>query len=208
MVDSQIRGRGVHDPAVLAAMASVPREAFVAPQLAELAWDDSALPIGRGQTISQPFIVARMAEALELQPGDTVLEVGTGSGYAAAVLSRCAREVWTIERHAGLCLRAERRLRELGYDNVKVRHGDGTLGWPEQASFDAISVAAGAPSVPPALLEQLAPGGRLVIPVGDQTVQHLQRVRRLDDGRFETGTLDAVRFVPLIGAQGWDAPPT
>ena len=207
MVDSQIRGRGVHDPAVLAAMATVPREAFVAPQLAELAWDDSALPIGRGQTISQPFIVARMAEALELQPGDRVLEVGTGSGYAAAVLSCCAGEVWTIERHAELCVLAERRLRELGYDTVHVRHGDGTLGWPGQAPFDAIVVAAGAPSVPPALLGQLAPGGRLVIPVGDQSVQHLLRLRRLDDGRTETEILDAVRFVPLIGAQGWDAPP-
>ncbi|HZL98618.1 MAG TPA: protein-L-isoaspartate(D-aspartate) O-methyltransferase [Planctomycetota bacterium] len=204
MVASQIRARGIRDPAVLAAMRWVPREAFVSPAMAEFALQDSALPIESGQTISQPFVVALMAEALELKPSDRVLEVGTGSGYAAAVLARCAGEVYTIERHRELYELASRRLAGLGLENVHVLHGDGTLGWPGHAPFDAVVVAAGAPRVPPALLEQLAPGGRLVIPVGgEQTVQSLLRIRRVAGDRFETETLDAVRFVPLVGEQGW-----
>jgi protein-L-isoaspartate(D-aspartate) O-methyltransferase len=207
MVRTQIAARGIQDPAVLEAMRSVPREAFLPPELEEFACDDSPLPIGRGQTISQPYIVALMAAAAALRPGDRVLEVGTGSGYAAAVLARIAREVYTIERHEELASLAARRLAELGISNVQVRHGDGTLGWPEHAPFDAIVVAAGGPKVPDALLDQLAPGGRLVIPVGEgREVQRLLRVVRQADGTRREEELGGVRFVPLIGAQGWEAP--
>jgi len=182
----------------------MPREAFVPERLAELAYDDTPLPIGEEQTISQPYVVALMAEALELGPADKVLEIGAGSGYAAAVLSRIAREVWAIERHESLAHQARPRMERLGYSNVHILHGDGTLGWPEQAPFDAIAVAAGGPEVPPALLDQLAVGGRLVIPIGpDPRTQSLVRIRRLADGTFAREDLGAVRFVPLIGAQGW-----
>ena len=204
MVDHQIAGRGVRDRRVLEAMRTVPREAFVAERFAELAYDDSPLPIAEEQTISQPYVVALMAEALEIGPEDKVLEIGAGSGYAAAVLSRLGREVYAVERHESLAREAEERLARLGYSNVHVHHGDGTLGWSEHAPYDAIVVAAGAPDVPPALLDQLAEGGRLVIPIGpDPRNQDLVRVRR----RAESGTvrevLGPVRFVPLIGAQGW-----
>jgi protein-L-isoaspartate(D-aspartate) O-methyltransferase len=203
MVRRQLAARGISDRRVLAAMAEVPREAFVPERLAEFAYEDTPLPIEEEQTISQPYIVATMAEALELGPEDRVLEVGAGSGYAAAVLSRLAREVYAIERHAALARLAAERCARLGYTNVRVRHGDGTLGWPEHAPYDAIAVAAGGPDVPPALLEQLAPGGRLVIPIGtDPRLQTLVRVRRRD-GDFEREELGAVRFVPLVGAQGW-----
>jgi protein-L-isoaspartate(D-aspartate) O-methyltransferase len=204
MVREQIAARGVRDRAVLDAMRSVPREAFLPPKLAEFAYADTPLPIERGQTISQPYIVAVMAEALRLTPADRVLEIGTGSGYAAAVLGRIAREVYTIERHEELASLAARRLEALGYRNVHVRHGDGTLGWPEHAPFDAIVVAAGGPKVPPALREQLSVGGRLVIPVGEERdLQKLLRVTRLADGTFVEEDLGGVRFVPLIGAEGW-----
>ena len=203
MVDRQIEGRGVRDPAVLAAMRSVPREHFLPPELEEFAYQDNPLPIERGQTISQPFIVALMTEALRLGPQDRVLEIGTGSGYAAAILARIAREVYTIERHAELAETATGRLAQLGFDNVVVRHGDGTLGWPEHAPYDAIVVTAGGPQVPEPLLAQLAPGGRLVIPVGEEKVQELVRVTRRADGSFEREELGGVRFVPLIGAEGW-----
>ncbi|HYG64954.1 MAG TPA: protein-L-isoaspartate(D-aspartate) O-methyltransferase, partial [Thermoanaerobaculia bacterium] len=204
MVDQQIARRGVRDPRVLEALATVPREAFVPEHLAEFAYDDTPLPIGEEQTISQPFIVALMAEALELQAGDRVLEIGAGSGYAAAVLSRLAGEVYAIERHASLAKQASRRLEELGYGNVRVHHGDGTLGWPEAAPYDAIVVAAGGPDVPPALVDQLAPGGRLVIPVGsDPRLQKLIRLRRGADGVDRREDLGDVRFVPLVGVQGW-----
>ncbi|HEX9669819.1 MAG TPA: protein-L-isoaspartate(D-aspartate) O-methyltransferase [Thermoanaerobaculia bacterium] len=203
MVERQLAARGISDPRVLAAMAEVPREAFVPERLAEFAYEDTPLPIEEEQTISQPYIVAAMAEALELRPEDKVLEVGAGSGYAAAVLSRLARAVYAIERHAALARLAAERCARLGYTNVHILHGDGTLGWPEHAPYDAIAVAAGGPEVPPALLEQLAPGGRLVIPVGtDPSLQTLVRVRR-SDGDFEREDLGAVRFVPLVGAQGW-----
>lgn len=204
MVRRQIAGRGVRDWRVLEALRTVPRELFVPEHLAEFAYDDTPLPIGEEQTISQPFVVALMAEALELQPGDKVLEIGAGSGYAAAVLSRLVHEVVTVERHAPLAWQAQERMVRLGYANVHVVQGDGTLGWPERAPYDAIVVAAGGPEVPPALLDQLAPGGRLVIPIGpDPRTQSLVRVRRWPDGSLAREELGAVRFVPLIGAQGW-----
>jgi len=205
MVRTQIAARGVRDPRVLEAMRTVAREAFVPPELAEFAYNDSPLPIESQQTISQPYIVALMTEALALEPGDRVLEIGTGSGYAAAVLARIAREVYTVERHEELARVASRRLRALGFENVHVLHADGTLGWPDHAPFDAIVVAAGGPKIPPPLLEQLAIGGRLVIPVGDgRDLQKLVRITRSRDGRLHEEDLGDVRFVPLIGVQGWE----
>ncbi|HKH43848.1 MAG TPA: protein-L-isoaspartate(D-aspartate) O-methyltransferase [Thermoanaerobaculia bacterium] len=204
MVELQIAGRGVRDPRVLEALRTVPREAFVPERLAEFAYEDTPLPIDAEQTISQPYIVALMAEALELSPGDCVLEVGAGSGYAAAVLGRIAGEVWAIERHQVLADQAARRIERLGASNVHVVQGDGTLGLPEQAPFDAIVVAAGGPEVPPALVDQLAPGGRLVMPIGpDPRLQELVLVRKDDRGGFSREHLGGVRFVPLVGAQGW-----
>lgn len=206
MVDRNIAARGIRDPAVLAAMREVPREAFVPPELVGLAYLDRPLPIGEGQTISQPYVVALMAEAAELGRDDVVLEVGTGSGYAAAVFSRIAAQVYTIERRASLAARASRCFEDLGYHNIEVRVGDGSLGWPERAPYQAILVAAGAPArLPPALTEQLAPGGRLVIPYGEtQQGQILARVRRSADGeRYEEEDLGAVAFVPLVGAAAW-----
>lgn len=208
MVERHLVARGVRDPAVLEAMGQVPREAFVAGQLAEFAYEDAPLPIDAGQTISQPYIVAVMTAALELEPRDRVLEIGTGSGYAAAVLSRVAAEVYTVERHQELADAAGRRLRHLGYDNVHVRHGDGTNGWAEHAPYDAIVVAAGGPDVPQALLDQLVPGGRLVIPIGPTPrEQDLVRVRRRSDGTFARESLGGVRFVPLVGTHGWPETP-
>ena len=204
MVATQIETRGVRDAGVLAAMREVPREVFVPAELAEFAYRDSPLPIECGQTISQPYIVALMAAALQLSPRDRVLEIGTGSGYAAAVLSRVASHVDTVERHAELSRISAARLARLGYDNVVVHHADGTLGWPQGAPYDAIVVAAGGPTVPDALLDQLAIGGRLVIPVGEERdLQTLVRVRRHADGSLEREDLGDVRFVPLIGVQGW-----
>ena len=209
LVERQIRSRGVTNPAVLAAVESVPREAFLRPELAEFAYLDRALPIEKGQTISQPYIVALMTEALQLKPRDRVLEVGTGSGYAAAILGKIAREVYTIERHGELAEQAARRLRDHGFDNVHVLHGDGTLGWPEHAPFDAIVVAAGGPEVPQPLLDQLAIGGRLVIPVGEEkALQCLVRVTRSGESDYQREELCDVHFVPLIGAQGWQEEPT
>lgn len=202
MVERDIANRGVIQVDVLRSMRTVPRERFLPDELAASAYDDHPLPIGAGQTISQPYIVALMAETAEIGPEDRVLEVGAGSGYGAAVLSRIARAVWTIERHESLARGARRVLHELGYDNVQVIWGDGTLGYPEAAPFDAIVVTAGGPRVPEALREQLADGGRLVIPVGSEAHGHqLMRVRRIGD-TFSEETLGAVRFVPLVGAQG------
>ncbi|KPK16008.1 MAG: protein-L-isoaspartate O-methyltransferase [Myxococcales bacterium SG8_38] len=204
MVKRQIEARGVRQTAVLEAMRSVPREAFLPTHLSEFAYEDTPLPIEEGQTISQPYIVAAMAEALRIGPNDKVLEIGTGSGYAAAVLGEIAAEVYTIERHRALADEARSRLRELGYPNVHVLCGDGTLGWPEHAPFDAILVSAGGPSVPQALVEQLAPGGRMVIPVGAEVRdQRLLRVTKQPDGEARTEDLGGVRFVPLIGAAGF-----
>jgi protein-L-isoaspartate(D-aspartate) O-methyltransferase len=208
MVERQIEARGVRDARVLQAMREVPRHAFVPAALAESAYDDRALPIAAGQTISQPYVVALMLEALALRPADRVLEVGTGSGYAAALLSRLAAEVYTIERHAELGELARERLAALGYANVRVRIADGTLGWPEAAPFDAILVSAGGPRVPASLEAQLAVAGRLVIPVGaGRGSQQLLRVVRTAADRLEREDLGDVQFVPLVGAEGWDETP-
>ncbi|MFC3079620.1 protein-L-isoaspartate(D-aspartate) O-methyltransferase [Phenylobacterium terrae] len=205
MVERQIRRRGVADAHVLEAMRSVPREAFVTPGLEEFAYEDSALPIEAGQTLSQPYIVALMIQAAEIRPGDRVLEIGAGSGYAAAVMSRIAGEVYAIERHEALSALARQRLDRLGYDNVQLRTADGTGGWPEQAPFDAILVAAGGPGVPQPLKDQLEIGGRLVMPVGDTPRdQRLVKVTRTGATHFEEDDLGPVMFVPLIGEHGWD----
>jgi protein-L-isoaspartate(D-aspartate) O-methyltransferase len=203
MIQRHLRARGIRDPGVLAAMATVPREAFVPAELADLAYEDRALPIEAGQTISQPYVVALMTEMLQLRPGDRVLEIGTGSGYAAAVLSRIVDRVYTIERHAQLADLARDHLATLGYANVEVRSGDGTLGWVERAPFDAIAVTAGGPEIPHALLDELALRGRLVMPVGPSSGQELVRVTRIDTTSFRHEDLGAVQFVPLIGAHGW-----
>ncbi len=208
MVELIVR-RGVRDPAVLAALRKVPREHFVAGDRAHRAYDDTPLPIGEGQTISQPYVVAVMTEALQLRPHDRVLEIGTGSGYAAAVLAVIAAEVYTIERLERLAESARRRLEELGFANVHVRHGDGSLGWPEHAPYDAIVVTAGGPDVPRSLLRQMAVGGRLVMPVGPTTrSQRLVRVVRTGEETYDRERLEDVAFVPLIGAEGWPADET
>jgi protein-L-isoaspartate(D-aspartate) O-methyltransferase len=203
MVERQLARRGIRSPAVMRAMRKVPRDQFVPQDLVEFAYDDTPLPIEAEQTISQPYIVALMTDALELEPGDRVLEIGTGSGYAAAVLAEIASEVFTIERHESLCESARARFAALGLRNTHVRCGDGTKGWPEEAPFDAIAVAAGGPAVPKSLREQLGIGGRLVIPVGRAGVQRLKRVWRTGETEFEEEDLGAVRFVPLIGEEGW-----
>lgn len=204
MVEMQIASRGVRDVRVLEAMRMVPREAFVEASMREFAYDDTPLPIEAGQTISQPFIVAAMIEAARVRAGDRVLEVGAGSGYASAVLGRLAREVHAIERHDALARLAKARIRALGFSNVHVVRGDGTLGLPEYAPYDAIIVSAGGPEVPEGLLEQLADGGRLVIPVGrDPRSQELLRVVRTSEGHFDRESLGRVQFVPLIGVEGW-----
>src|SRR5690606_7945691 len=206
MVERQVALRGVRDPRVLSAMLEVPREAFIAPELAELAYVDTALPIAAGQTISQPYVVALMLEALRPEPGDRALEVGTGSGYSAALLSRLVAEVFTIERHEELAIAAARRLAELGCDNVQVQHGDGTLGWPEHAPYQVISVTAGGPGPPRALLAQLDIGGRLVMPVGPAHQQELVRITRRSASEYLREDLGAVRFVPLVREQGRPGP--
>lgn len=203
MVTFQLAARGIHDPGVISAMKSVPREEFVRPDLVESSYEDTPLPIGEDQTISQPYIVALMAEILELDPADRVLEIGTGSGYAAAVLSRIAEDVYTIERLPLLAESAEVRCRGLGYDNVHVKCGDGTLGWPEQAPFNGILVSAASPAVPEKLKHQLAIDGRLIIPIGPRTSQTLIRVTRTQKDKFIEEDLGAVRFVPLIGKHAW-----
>lgn len=204
MVRRQLEGRGIRDPQVLGAMREVPREVFVPAQLESQAYDDAALPIGAGQTISQPYVVALMTQAAELGPRDVVLEVGTGSGYGAAVLSRIAGAVYTLDRQERLVEEARRRFDQLGYGNIEARVGDGTLGWAEHAPYDSIIVTAGGPDVPLPLREQLATGGRLVIPVGDDPHwQRLLRITRVAEDRFEREDLGGVAFVPLIGERGW-----
>lgn len=204
MIDDQLVARGLHDQTVLDALGSVPREKFIPADLIDSAYRDAPLPIEESQTISQPYIVALMTAALELQSDDRVLEIGTGSGYAAAVLGEICKNVYTIERHKVLADTAKAKLNALGYANVQVKHGDGTLGWADKAPFDAIIVAAAAPEVPQTLKEQLAIGGRLVIPVGASLKsQKLLRIRRVSQNDYQTEDLGGVRFVPLIGAAGW-----
>jgi protein-L-isoaspartate(D-aspartate) O-methyltransferase len=203
MVQEQIADRGIRDKEVLRAMNTVPRENFVPARYLKYAYRDGPIPIPAKQTISQPYVVAWMAAALQLKPTDIVLEIGTGSGYAAAVLSRIAQAVYTIERHEQLVAYARERLAEIGYDNVHVQHGDGTLGWPENAPYDGIIVAAGGPVVPPTLREQMAINGRLVMPVGRRSNQKLIHLTRRSQDQYTRQVMGGVRFVPLIGAEGW-----
>src|SRR5467141_577905 len=205
MIEKQLRRRGINDAAVLSAMMAVPRHEFVAEELRAHAYDDLPLPIGGGQTISQPYIVAAMTATLHLRPGDRVLEIGTGCGYQAAVLARLAKEVFTIERRPELASAASAKLARLGYANAHVHCGDGTLGLPELAPFDAILVAAAAPAVPKPLLAQLADGGRMIVPVGDAEHQELQLIEKHGDA-FSTKMLEGCRFVPLVGYHGWQEP--
>lgn len=202
MVDLQIVARGVHDLRVLETMRAVPRHCFVQPDYRYLAYTDGPLPIGNGQTISQPYIVALMSELLQLKGDEKVLEIGTGSGYQAAVLAQLAREVHTIERHANLARYAAAILEQLGMANVHVHVGDGSLGFQEHAPYTAIMVTAAAPNVPDTLLTQLDDGGRLVIPVGSRGSQYLERWRRQGD-RYTHEDIIPVAFVPLIGEHGW-----
>lgn len=203
MVEHQIKRRGIKDPATLKAMLEVPRHLFVPPDIQHLAYRDMPLPIDWDQTISQPYIVALMTEAAELTPDAVVLDIGTGSGYAAAVLSKIVSQVYSIERIEGLALTARSILKELGYDNVTVKVGDGSLGLSEAAPFDAIIVTAGAPVVPESFLNQLKEGGRVIIPVGDSLFQELLRLRKTAEGKYAREMIEHVRFVPLIGEQGW-----
>ena len=203
MVEEQLVGRGVSDPRVLAAMRRVPRHLFVEEALRERAYGDHPLPIGDGQTISQPFIVGRMTELLALGVGEKVLEVGTGSGYQAAVLAELAGRVCTIERISKLAARARQVLEALGYQNVWVRVANGTLGWPDEAPFDRILVAAGGPSVPPPLFEQLAEGGRMVMPVGEVAGQVLKVIEKTH-GEMRTTEHAACVFVKLVGKYAWE----
>lgn len=202
MVAQQLRARGIRDERVLAAFHDVPRERFVPPEQQAQAYEDHPVPIGEGQTVSQPFIVAITLEALAMKGHERVLDVGAGSGYQTALLSRLAREVYAIERIKALTIRAGETLAELGIRNVQWRTGDGTLGWPEAAPFEAICCGAGGPVVPQAWLDQLADGGRLVTPVGERDVQELILLTRQGD-RIDRRKLCDCRFVPLIGQQGW-----
>lgn len=204
MVEVQLRARGIYDERVLAAMAHVPRHEFVSREYWDQAYEDHPLPIGEGQTVSQPYIVAIMLQAVSLTGSEVVLEVGTGSGYVAAVLAELSKKVYTIERHASLAHSAEAVLQRLGYSNVKVSIGDGSQGLAEQAPFDAIVVSAAAPRIPPALLEQLREGGRMAIPVGPTLAQEFQLVRKVHR-QVSITRLDPCRFVPLIGSQGYPA---
>jgi protein-L-isoaspartate(D-aspartate) O-methyltransferase len=203
MVEEQLRVRGIRDERVLAAMAKVPREEFIAADDAGKAYGDHPVPIGAGQTISQPYIVAAMIEALAVGPENRVLEVGTGTGYQAAILGELAAEVWTIERQPELVATAREILSRLNYANVRVVDGDGSRGLAEHAPYDRILVAAAAPRVPDSLVAQLADGGRLVIPVGTRQEQQVQVVRKIG-GEVSVTTRDLCRFVPLVGEEGWD----
>jgi protein-L-isoaspartate(D-aspartate) O-methyltransferase len=203
MVQEQLVGRGITTPRLLDVFQKVPRHLFVQEAMQVQAYSDGPLPIGEKQTISQPYIVALMTDLLELTSNDHVLEIGTGSGYQTAILASLVRRVWTIERIRPLAMQARKVLDTLHLLNVNIKVGDGTLGWPEEGPFDAILVTAGAPAIPETLAAQLAPGGRLVIPVGDETNQTLLRIRKAADGTLSQETGTGCRFVPLIGQQGW-----
>lgn len=203
MVESQIIARGVSDRRLIEAMLKIPRHIFVEEAMAAQAYSDTPLPIGEKQTISQPYMVALMTELLELKGNEKVLEIGTGSGYQAAILAVLADRVYTIERIRPLALRARKALDSLGLLNVNIKISDGTIGWDEEAPFDAIIVTAGAPEVPRKLAAQLKPGGRLVIPVGTQFEQTLVRIVKNADGSFSKENITGCRFVKLVGADGW-----
>jgi len=202
MVTAQLRARGISDERVLAAMARVPRQEFVASEYREQAYEDHPVPIGEGQTLSQPYIVAITLQALALTGSEKVLEIGTGSGYQTALLAELAREIYSVERHTSLADSAKKVLQSLGYRNVHVFIGDGSQGLPNSAPFDAIAVSAAAPNIPPALFEQLAEHGRMVIPVGPAYAQQLQLVHK-QNGEAFVKDLEGCRFVPLIGGQGY-----
>lgn len=206
MVDTQIRARGIRDPRVLKALEKVPRHLFVNEALRDQAYNDNPLPIDGGQTISQPYIVALMTEALELKGSEKVLEIGTGSGYQAAILAELVDHVFSIDRIASLAGNARRLLESLNYYNIAIRVGDGTLGWKDEAPFDAVMVTAGAPDIPKTLVEQIAVGGRLVVPVGGRHSQVLIKLTRLSEGAHDVKKEDlgGCRFVDLIGEYGWE----
>ncbi len=203
MVEEQIIGRGIKDSRVIGAMKKVPRHLFVEEALQSQAYNDRPLPIGEKQTISQPYMVALMTEALELKGGERVLEIGTGSGYQTAILAELAQEVFSVERIRSLAIRARKLLYDLGYFNVEIKIFDGTFGWPEKGPFDAIIVTAGSPNIPRPLYEQLTIGGRLVIPVGDSETQDLVRITKTEAG-MKKEDLGGCRFVKLIGKYGWE----
>lgn len=202
MVELQLRQRGIRDQRTLEAMAKVPRHEFVPPSLEGHAYDDQPVPIGEGQTISQPYIVAAMLEAVTVAPSDRVLEIGTGSGYQSALLAELAAEVFSIERHASLAEAASGALCRLGYENAHIRVGDGSLGWPEAGPFDVIIISAAVPHVPASLVEQMRDGARLIAPVGTQDAQELLLIRRIS-GELTMKRLDGCRFVPLVGEEGF-----
>lgn len=206
MVEEQLRARGIRDERVLKAMAEVPRHLFVPDKYQNLAYEDQPLPIGSGQTISQPYMVAIMVEALELKGDEVVLEVGTGSGYQAAILSLLARKVYSVEIIPELAEDARERLKQLGYENVEVVLGNGSLGWKKGGPYDAIVVAAAAPKVPESLIDQLKEGRSLVIPVGDYSLQNCVRVKK-EEGKVRFEDLGACSFVPLVGEEGWKKEP-
>jgi len=203
MIELQLRARGIRDERVLKVMGELPREKFIGPVHRDEAYEDRPVPIGAGQTISQPYVVALMTEALKVEPRHRVLEIGAGSGYQTAILAKLAKEVFAIERIAELAERASKVLLELGIDNVQLRVGDGTLGWPEQAPFDRILCAAAAPDVPEAWIEQLADNGRIVMPIGGPEMQNLFLITKQGD-KITHENLGGVRFVKLIGKQGWE----
>ena len=203
MVKEQLEKRGIRNPWLLQAMLDIPRHLFVLPDDRDKAYEDGPLPIGCSQTISQPYIVASMIELIEPSETHRVLEVGVGSGYSTAVLSRLVKEVYGVEREASLVAQAEKRFKELGIPNVMARQGDGTLGWEEEAPFDSILVTAAAPKIPKPLLRQLKVGGVMILPVGGRSEQELVRVIKRTEEHFQEKTLYGVRFVPLIGAEGW-----
>lgn len=204
MIAKQLMARGIKNESVLDAFRKVPREKFVRPEDDEYAYADSPLPIGHGQTISQPFIVALMTEALELEGTEKVMEIGTGSGYQTAILAELASQVYSVEKVPELAETAEKKLKNLGYDNVFIKVGDGTKGWEEKSPYDAIMVTAASPQIPPSLWEQLAPEGRMVIPVGDRFFQTLLQLKKTDQGKMVKKSLGDCRFVPLLGEEGWD----
>ena len=206
MVDSQLIARGIKDRRVIEAMLSTPRHLFVEEAMAAQAYSDSPLPIGEKQTISQPYMVALMTELLALNGTEKVLEVGTGSGYQAAILAKLADRVYTVERIRSLAMRARKALDSLGLLNINLKISDGTIGWDEEAPFDAIMVTAGAPTVPPAYIDQLKPGGRLVIPVGGEALQTLVRITKNTDGSVTREEYGGCRFVKLIGVHSWREP--